>query len=211
MSGLAKAPTSSLNVLQKPLARGQPHPGRGLSLPEAPLGTLGGPCSLAPAWSLPPSPPWAPMTMTEGPTGPKTGALEPFTASAASLPARRTACGVLALAVARGAQGPQPRSKGELQGAAVGALGSSLPQAGRTGRRAWRTGQGRGGWGLLCSALVQPGQLGCQGQSGLARSSSGLLLPSVPPAACLTPGAPSAALATPGSLLYIFETSFYSL
>lgn len=34
---------------------------------------------------------------------------------------------------------------------------------------------------------------------------------SAPPLACLIPVGPSSALATPGSLLYIFETSFYSL
>lgn len=42
MSGLAEVPTPSLNVLQRPLARGQSHPGgRGLSLQEAPMCTLG--------------------------------------------------------------------------------------------------------------------------------------------------------------------------
>ena len=38
-----------------------------------------------------PFPSLAPLTMTEGPTGPKTGAPELFMASAASLPARRSA------------------------------------------------------------------------------------------------------------------------
>lgn len=32
-----------------------------------------------------------------------------------------------------------------------------------------------------------------------------------PPMACLIPGGPGLPLAIPGSLLYIFETSFYSL
>lgn len=80
----------------------------------------------------------------------------------------------------------------------------------------------QGGWGLTGGACptwpgrylphsVQPGQQGCQGQSGLARNPSGLPLSSAPTLACLIPGGPSTALATPGSLLYIFQTSFYSL
>lgn len=62
---------------------------------STPCQSLGSPCSVA----LPqfPSPSLAPMTMTEGPTGPKTGAPELFMASAASLLARRSACGIFAL------------------------------------------------------------------------------------------------------------------
>lgn len=51
-----------------------------------------------------PFPPLAPMTVTEGPTGPETGAPELFMASAASLPARRSACG-MPWAAAHGVQG----------------------------------------------------------------------------------------------------------
>lgn len=71
---------------------------------------------------------------------------------------------------AHGVQGPQPRGEGELQAAAMGALGSSLPQAGRAGRRAWYTGW-KWGWlegpvlpgqRDLCPTPIQPGQPGCQ-------------------------------------------------
>lgn len=55
---------------------------------------LGWPCSLAPPQFFPFP---GSMTMTEGPTGPEIGAAELFMASAASLPARRYACGVFAL------------------------------------------------------------------------------------------------------------------
>lgn len=75
------------------------------------------------------------MTMTEGPTGPKIGAPELLMTSAASLPAR-SAHGIFALGAGHRVQ---PRSEGELYRAAVGAPGSSLPQAGRARRRVWCT------------------------------------------------------------------------
>lgn len=132
------------------------------------------------------------MTMTEGPTGPKTGAPELFMASAASLPAR-SACG-FALGCCPsgpGVQGPQPRGKGELQGAAVGALGSSLPQAGRAGRRAWCTGQEVGAdWrGLSCLARQIFAPLCPAWAAGLPRSKWPGQEPFRPPSLlCSTPG-----------------------
>lgn len=65
-----------------------------------------------------PSPPLAPMTMTEGPTRPEMDAPELGLASAASLLPRL-------LPGALGLQGPLPGGEGELAGTAGG--GSGLP------------------------------------------------------------------------------------
>lgn len=64
---------------------------------STPYQSLGVPRSLA-LPKLPfPCPPLAPMTMTAGPTAPKTGAPELFMASAASLPQGDQPCGIFAL------------------------------------------------------------------------------------------------------------------
>lgn len=182
MSGLSEVPTPNLNVLQRPLARGQPHPGgREPSPQDAPHVRARAALAVQhhPGPSLPSQ---APLTMTEGPPGPKTGAQSCLWPQ---LPRflqgdQPVASWPWLLPMGPGAQGPQPRREGELQGAAVGAVGSSLPRA---GRRVWHTGWGRGwlgpalpGQAESCPTPVRPGQLGCQGQSGLARSPSGLPL-----------------------------------
>lgn len=140
--------------------------------------------------------------MTEGPTGPKMGAPKLLMTSAASLPAG-SACGIFALGADHRVQGhwPQPRSEGELYRELWEPQG--LPylrqeeQEGEPGAQARRIAKACPTQSL-CSAPTQPGQQGCQGQSGLARSPSGLS--SAPPLACLIPGGPSSALATPGGL-----------
>lgn len=118
------------------------------------------------------------MTMTEGPTGPKIGAPELLMTSAASLPAR-SACGIFALGAGHRVQGhwPQPRSEGELWEQLWEPQGLPyLRQEGQEGepdaqvRRAARACPIQS----LCPAPTQLGQQGCQGQSGLARSPSGL-------------------------------------
>lgn len=134
------------------------------------------------------------MPLTEGPTGRKIGAPELLMTSAASLPAR-SACGIFALGAGHRVQGlwPQPRSEGKLYRAAVGALG--LPYLRQEGQEEEPGVQVR-----------RAAKVGMAWPGALQASPS-----SVPPLACLIPVGPSSALAAPGSLLYIFETSFYSL
>lgn len=112
--------------------------------------------------------------MTEGPTGPRTDA--PELASAASLPTR-SARGV------QGCRGLGPEVKGSC-GSSCGSLGSSLPQAGRAGRRALGRGSGWGRHGparQMCAHSHPAWAAGCQGQSGLARNPSGLPVCAAPP------------------------------
>lgn len=101
----------------------------------------------------------------------------------------------------------------------MGALGSSLPQAGRARRRALVHGVEVGlarkaspAWpSRSCPTPCSAWAARLPGLSGLARNLSGFTFSSAPFMACLIPGGPGLALATPGSLLYIFKTSFYSL
>lgn len=64
-----------------------------------------------------------------------------------------------------------------------------------------------------CPCALPPPSLGSRAAKvGMAWPGALQASPSsVPPLACLIPVGPSSALAAPGSLLYIFETSFYSL
>lgn len=139
-------------------------------------------CSLAPPPV--PSSPLTPMTITEGPTGPKTGTPELFMASAASLPTGRSACGIFALNQCPwgpGAQGHLPRGEEELQEQLWEPQGLPyLRQEGQEESLLHRVERLEGpvlpGQADLHPTHTQPGQPGCQGQSRPTRSPSGLPL-----------------------------------